>query len=317
MSTEENHPDDEFDMPNYSPAHRKNEAKINALLEQIKKNLEDKKSETHIIECFKEELEKFRTKHIRALYQGYEGSGSFDRSYGSSSATLCIKQKQVKELEFLLNQKQDPIYVRFWLEDAETDFFENMKPLLFGDDFLTKVIDLVKTKLSIKEVSEKFPELYLGPDHKLSTSTKFSKDTVIFSENEVIFSENEVIFFKALETAIHEEFLKILDGYKTRPIAMQAMLDGHSAWFSYRASLVNLYKHVGVSPNMIKLRIICLDLARLYFYKRFLAYFVPFKGEGERCLVMAPREYDEMYDCDDIIRKPKGLPLTEPCFPKE
>jgi hypothetical protein len=300
-STGAEEPLDSVGMPDYRPSYQEQQAHIDALLAQLKKKLEDGKKETHILESFSQALGDYRSKHIGAVYEGFKGAGSGNIVYGSSCTAICIKKKQVKELEFLLNQKQDPFYVRVWLEDAEAEFWENMKPLLFNEGFLEKVIELVKTKEKLPALpSRKYFDLY--------------HDIFEPKEKERIFKNEEWDFFESLEIAVHEAFLKVLDRYKSTPVIMQAMLDGHSSWLSYRLSLLKFCESMNVDKDMIKLRLICLNLARLHFYERFLIYFEPGKGDQERCLASSPREYNEMYDCD-IVRKPKGLSLTEPCFP--
>ncbi|MBM3609915.1 MAG: hypothetical protein FJX18_00045 [Alphaproteobacteria bacterium] len=272
------------------------------VLEEILDKLLKKKKDSHIdyLRSFKEILFAYRKKHVEGVFaQDNQCPGTIVResSYYTQS---CIIKKQTKDIRFLSGHSI-PTDVRIWLEDAEQDLWKELEPILSHEDYLSKSMTYIKKKLMFEKVLERRQEFYWDSCYDLAR------------RNKIKFSKEEISFLKALDEQISEAFLKVLSLYKTAPISMRLILEDHSVWLSYRLYLLLIGEHLGVDGDLLKLRLICLGLARLYFYKRFFAYFDPEKSV-EQYAVLPPREYAEICEYD-YTRKLKGLPLSEPCYP--
>jgi hypothetical protein len=137
----------------------------------------------------------------------------------------------------------------------------------------------------------------------------------------VAFTDEETFFLNKLDNIIQNELLKILNHFKCGDPKESILIflpDAYRKWNAYRNHLVRFYKSIGFSDNIVKLRLVTLMLARLYFYINFGQYFMnKYKKEGNHYL--PPVEYLDYFDPDNYSSvRPENISKPEPsCFPQE
>lgn len=263
---------------------------------------------------FKSAIEIFITKHVHAIYSAEIdglGTATIDNMRTTSS---CISKKITKELEFLANHEKafETAMIQLWLGDAEEEFWSLFQKTSQTSEIWPEIKRFTQEKIKLRFLKKKnIPAVILWSENfKLPFSKKIpTNHTTKFS-----FTVDDVNLLLALEDSIFAELSKILEHFKHKPLALKAITEGHIAWLGFRASLLSFYINLNIDQDIIKIRMACLHLSQLYFYKHFFAYFTKQPHET-RCLALSPREYNDNYDCS-IIRKPKNLPSELPCFPK-
>ena len=136
------------------------------LQEAFKKlNANDKKSDNQSYKSptktFKNAVENFITKHVRAIYSdGIDGLGSATIDNMEATST-CIAQKIIKELEFLVNHDKafDTFLIQLWLSDAEEDFWPLLKKISDPKERWPEITKLTQEKLKLQLPNKKTSQL--------------------------------------------------------------------------------------------------------------------------------------------------------------
>jgi|GEM_PF-6619115 len=230
--------------------------------------------------------------------------------------TTCAKRKEMNEVSFWRTKQLDSIIVRIWLVDADEALWPGIKDCICSMDPFGDIMSYVRDKTQIIQRPEISPDASLEDAKGVSVYTDFERDLESWG---VSFNQEETLFLKKLDGIIQNELLKILSHFKNvelNEFVLAFLPDAYRRWDDYRRALVPFYKSIGFNDRVIKLRLLTLTLARLYFYINFGQHFMT-KGNQERCLFLPPMEYGGCFDCDGVVRSEKGLKPFPPCFPED
>lgn len=259
----------------------------------------------------------------------YPGSGA-PSEHGYS--LRCVLKKQAQEYQFLMDQKMSDSLLKNWLGDAQEKFFADIKKLKDDD----KIFEGLSRQLKRLDVTIRFSDLDFGNfsigedvfpidrdchfgnqvcEKYVSEFNIKKRDTQknIIINRGFIFSKSEIEILMSMEECITEEFTKILNLKINDPYIIKKIIEGHLMWMNYREALLSMYINFKIPPTIIKLRFICLNLSRVYFYRKYYNFFSQ-NNHTAKCVHGEPIEYGWMYDCASIVRGPLGLALKPPCF---
>lgn len=255
------------------------------------------------IDDFANRLNSYMRKHTDLVFSEDLSSPGSYLSFELAHTHHCIMKKQRQENVFLIDKRITDSLLKNWLADAEPLFFDRIKQLA-GEAHVFEEMQSALYEIGIEKQTltpVQLRRLQLG-NHLLPLNRDSS------------FSKKEIAIINSMERLIIEEFMNMIKLQIDEPYTVKKIMDGHVHWMRYRKSLLSLYTWLNMPPEIIQLRLLCFNLARIYLYRNYNAFFSQ-KGEKGKCMQDSPREYSWMYDCS-IIRKPLNMPPELPCFAK-
>ncbi|USO01793.1 MAG: hypothetical protein H6849_01995 [Alphaproteobacteria bacterium] len=240
-----------------------------------------------------------RVDEIYAIELGSLGSGHA-QIMGNTHA--LVGDSIIEELTFLQALRFTNDLVQNWLGDGKEALWPHIQTLKTPGEILKKIEEKICNWENIQDTDLHMVD---SDSYALSPGYTLARTKALFSlkpqRKKYMFSRAFIKQIRVLDLLINRALFDALALCEDCQVGLRAMLVGQASWLTLRGELMDLYECVGVSQEIAALRLVCLCLDRLYYYRKFVKYFRE-KDSYHRCLQPPPYLYATMLDCDAVVR---------------